>query len=468
VTCNKTVNVTGSQSGDIGGTPFYGTVSGFRALQPNTTLLTTTSPGCDGSRFSSFSIAMGATPGTNTSGAAINMHPGHGMMFDNVSIMFACIGMEVNGNQPVMNRLLIEQVAGAGCIGMRIGNQTTDATTVDAKVLNSAIQSVLSTAGTPGGWGMVIQDCGGCNFDGNDILFFNVGTLVKPGLNQQVIWENWVNTVLGDTTVASPAIIDTADASAKIHGLYFNQAWVASYLSTTPNAHGIIIQDTANTGNVVGIHFVQLRDQAVSGSGILIAGGSEISLDNSVLCGMGVAANGSPPGPYSGVEIGTGVHDVAIRNNRINGFTCDSAINGTTAYSVKFDGGNYNIILTGNNLNGYATAPVGGAPINGVPVGADTKTNIIANNLALDGQSPSVTAAATIEPGAYAAINLSGTTAITTINSCWSGRQLIAIPTTTGVNFATGGNVANTLAATINAPVMLAAYGNSPCLWYAK
>ena len=456
VACRAAVNVTGSQSGNR---PGYETVSGFRALQPNTTLLTTTAHTCDGSRFADFSIDMGAA-GANSSGAAIAMQPGAGVVIRDVQVVKPCIGIDVNGNSPILDEVQILQVSGAGCGGMRIGHNTTHASTVDPRITNSQIQSVLSTAGTPGDFGMQIEDCGGCYIASDDVLFFNVGTKVIPGLNQEVDWLFAVNTVLGDTTVGSPLVIDTADPSAHIQGLMFTQSWVAAYLTKTGTAPGILIQDTAASHNLNGVHFIGQREYAVPGNGMSILAGTDISLDSSVMCGMGAST-----GTFYGVEIGNGVQGVALRGNKISGTVCDSlSSGGLVAYTVRFDGGNCDIIMTSNDLNGFVTGPVSGEPVQ-----CGLNTNTIANNLTLDGFNPTITAAATIDPGVYPAINLTGSATVTTVGGCWSGRQLTVIPISAGVNFANGGNIAGSPGPTTNdVPVFLVAFGNAPCQWFVR
>lgn len=110
--CSKLVNVSGTQ-GNQPLSPSYGTVSGFRPMSPNITLLTLQA-GCSGSILEKFSIDDGAA-GTNTSGAAILINGAANVTISDVAINAPCIGMDISGNTIKVDRAQITQVAGSAC-----------------------------------------------------------------------------------------------------------------------------------------------------------------------------------------------------------------------------------------------------------------------------------------------------------------------------------------------------------------
>jgi hypothetical protein len=452
--CNNPTSITGTQGNQSAN---YGTFSGFRPIQPNTTILTLNN-GCTGSILSRFSVDMGAA-GTNTTGVAIAMPAAvNNITIQDVAINAPCIGIDLNGNTIKLDRVQITQVSGSGCGGIRVGNATQGAITADTRITNSTIQSVQVGSGkTPGSWGMLIKDSGGLFAETNDILFFDVGTWIFPGVNQAVVFSFFSNTIFGDTTVNSPLVIDTAAASAIVKSFRAVNSWAAAFTSTTA-APGIMIRNSSNSAVFSGFQFVGQRIVSVPGNGVSLMAGTDFSFDSSTICGVGLNTSAD----FVGIELAANLSGLAIRNSKIS-YLCEGSTPGRNAYQVKLNTNNSNIIIQGNNFYGWRFGAISGTPVQGGVTGS----NIITNNLGVDDQTPSLIAAATVSPGTYPIINVSGSSTITTIDGCWAGRSLLIRPAT-NLTFSTGGNIAAPYAATANVPVIATCVGTSPPYWFLK
>lgn len=454
--CNNPTSITGTQGNQSAN---YGTFSGFRPIQPNTTILTLNN-GCTGSILSRFSIDMGAA-GANTTGTAIAMPAAvSNITIQDVAINAPCIGIDLNGNTIKLDRVQITQVSGSNCGGIRIGNATQQSITTDTRITNSTIQSVQVGSGKPpGGWGMLIKDSGGLFAETNDILFFDVGTWIYPGVNQAVIFSFFSNTIFGDTTVNSPLVIDTAAPSAIVKSFRAVNSWAAAFSSTT-TAPGIMIRNSANSAVFSGFQFVGQRIVSVPGNGVSLLGGTDFSFDSSTICGVGL--NKPPSSSFVGIEVAANLSGLAIRNSKIS-YLCEGSAAGSNEYQVKLGGNNSNIIIQGNNFYGWRLGAISGTPVQGGVTGS----NIIINNLGVDDQTPTLTASATISPGTYPTINVSGSATISTIAGCWAGRSLLIRPVT-NLTFSAGGNIYVPYAATAHIPVIATCLGTSPPYWVLK
>lgn len=449
VSCNAPISVIGSQGNQWNnGVINYATFSGLRPTAINQTTLTINS-GCQGSIFQKFSIDSKAQ-GNNTSGAAIYMvGVNSNITFEDISINGACIGVDLNGNTIKWERGQITQIAGSGCGGMRIGLNTVTGNTVDPRISNLTIQCNTSN---PADFGMELLDAGGPFISNVDAaLYCKNGTVIKPGTNQIVSAGFIINSPIADTTTDSGLVIDTSASSAQVVYMHFNNDWTAAYTSTSVNP-SIWIKNTGG-GVVEGIHFLSHRILAVPANGMTIGSGvGAVTFDNSRICGANQLNS-----TYVGIELASGVKDFAMRGNTISAI-CDNVV-GHNIYQVKFDGSNSGIILTDNNLMGWSISAVSGKPI------ADANhPNIIKNNAGIDDQLSVVASAATIDPGVYPMVGITGTTTVSTINSCWNGNTIM-FRTVAAVPFATGGNISNALTSVASVPVIAQCQNG---FWYLK
>lgn len=404
--CNTPVYVTGTQGNQ---TANFGTISGFRPLSTNETLLTLSS-GCDGSKFGSFSMDMGA-PGTNTSGAAISMAAAlNNTTLTDIAINAPCIGVDLNGNTIKMDRIQVTQVSGAACGGLRIGHLTTMAATVDPRITNSTFQSVQSANGTPGGFGIRLEDAGGYFQEHNDVLFFASCTVILPGTNQQVDYGKLGKSDYGDTCASHALTIDTAASSAVVKGISAVDGWASS----SQAGDGITVNNSGG-GIVSGIHFVGMQIYNNNGNGVNVLSPSvtDLTVDDSHFCGQSAS--------YDEILLASGVSGAAIRNNKL-GNSCDG-FSSAIATGLALAGANANLIITGNKFDG-ATSPAGGVPIG---------DSVVSGNTMLDTQTASAASAATVSLNAmYSTWSITGTTTVTALSGGWNGRRVTLFSTTSG------------------------------------
>jgi hypothetical protein len=418
ITCAAPIDIVGTQGNQGSATP-YQTFSGFRPLAVNQTVLTV-APACNGSIFEKFSFDMGA-PGTNTSGAAISMGATDANdTFRDIAINAPCDGMLVNGNTIIIDHAQITRVSGSGCVGMTLGGATTGATTI-ATVENTTIQSVFVP---PAGEGMYIADCGGCVFQGNDILFSAVGTLIQPGANQQVLFGFFSNTVLGDTTTAQPMIINAGATTGVVRGMQFTGTWTANSI----NGQSVLVENTG-AGTITDIYFLGHRAYASYSNAFDFEAGTNLTVDASHVCGGG---SGS-----SAVYLAAGVSGVHIRDNTDLGGTC-AGLTGSFALGVDFAGTNSDVILLGNDMTGPS------APASGTPTGNSS----VANNPGLDSLTPTIASASSITFSNPAPMWIvTGTTGVSNIFGAWNARR-VTINTPGIVTFSTGGTAGSAICQT--------------------
>jgi hypothetical protein len=381
-----------------------------------------------------------AYAGLNTSGAAIAMGTYTNQSVRNVSIEGPCIGVDVNGNTSFVDATQINNVQGSSCYGLRVGALTTLAGTVDPRITRTTVGGVHTT---PAGAAMLVLDAGGLYADDDDFIFAQDGVRIQPSTNQQVDFAFFSNTVLGDTNATSALVIDTGAPSAVVKGLMCQGCWAASAATT-----GMTIGNSG-AGIVAGIHFVGLRDYNNTADGLDLDSSavSDVTVDGGVFCGNGTG--------YSNISAVSGVTSLAVRNSTIGG-ACDG-FSTTPSFGALLAGSNSDVIITGNDFTGVTT-PIGGA--------SPTGNTVIANNINLDNQAPTVASAATIALTIDAPTYfITGTTGISTISGGWNGRRVSLITNGGSIAFATGGNICNALTSTANVPVT--GWYSGSC-WYLK
>lgn len=448
VTITKTLRVTGENYGNRYATPGK---SGFIPKAKNLTLFDIHGATASGSVLEKFAIAANAA-GTNTTGAVVKISDGgagqpHDVIVRELSVWGPCIGIdETTGNENLIENNGFYAILGNGCGGIRVGGSTTAGGTVGTRILNNKITGNLGFAGA-GEYGVLLLDSGGAYQVGNDILYTQYGTEIKPGANQSVIWSFFTGTVYGDTNQKQALLIDPQAASAVVTGLQFTSSWGSNSQSTA-----VWVRNHADA-TINGIHFTghrALQPNATIGN-MQFDAGTNITIDNSQIC---PAAGGDVPV----IGIGSTVTNLAIRNCRIG--LCDQAsFSGTVANGISIATGSNRLIITGNDFTGVTT-PIGWA--------GGAYQAIITNNHGLDDiNGPTQIAAPTITLPINTLIPISGTRTIMTMKGFWLTRTATLVPISAEVNFGTGGNICNALSAAKNVMVM-ATYIAGPNCWSLK
>ena len=348
-----------------------------------------------------------------------------------LNIASPCNGVALNGVVNKLTDVNLSNVQGSGCVGVTVGNLTTQAATT-----NPALERVTMNALTsnPPAAGLRLVDAGGLFAEELSVTL--TGTQVLPGANQQVIWATIKHSYLGDTGPGPLFSIDTAAASAVVKGMMLVDDWTSSSAG--------IGNKIANTGGgtIAGVHYIGHRAYGNTGNAFQFGAGTDISLDASNICGT---SSGS-----SDVYLLSGVGLRASGGHW--GGPCDGTT-ATAAIGLLFGGSNV-VDIQGVDLTG-ATIPVSGTP---------TGNSVFANNLPTTYATPALAAAATLTFSANDIDTISGTASVTTINGGWQGRRVRLIPSS-ATPFATGGNIAAAYTATPNVPVDAQYIGS---LWYLK
>lgn len=386
-------------------------------------LITVTRAG-GGSTFRDFCIQP--MPGVvNRSGAAITINgDANSVKIENLWIAQPCIGIDVNGNSNTIggSLTLISMVGGAGCMGIRVGAQTTRAATADVRIENT---TVIGNQSSPPDENVLVLDAGGLYFAHDDFLYGNVGTKILPGANQQITWMYALDSALGDTTSNQGLYINTSDPTAQIKGLNFATTWTAS----TATGDEVYIGNSAG-GKVADINFLHHRAYIAAnnatGNGFTIGPNvSNVSINSSEICG------------YSGYGISmlAGAGGLMLTSSRVQP-TC-ALLTGKGLYGVYFAGGNSNILINGNDFTGNNGnyGAIGGTP---------QSNAVITANLPGDVAAPTIAAAATVSlPSLNSYVYVSGATPIKMINGGFNGRVVHLIAINTPLAFQTGGNICN-------------------------
>jgi hypothetical protein len=323
------------------------TQSGFTALVANTTLLKLLY-GCSGSLFANLHFAMGNTIGGNTSGAAITMGDGTvngsipgGITFQGVSIVYPCIGIDVNGNTIRLDDVTISNLSGTGCGGIRVGHNTTNATTVGTRISDAVIGSDPTA---PAEYGMLFEDAGSPFVTNSDNIY--TGTIMRPGNGQAVKWGFFSNTVLGDqvkTATGSLLITTDTGAVANEHHVFDNVWGVVSPTSAAPANVTFSAPVAASFGWFTiggGSRFFGGQQDTIR-----VNAGHDIHIRGNTLCGFG---NPSGYGVYTAAL----VNRVIIQGNYLRS-SCGATPAGTPTASIALgaSGGNDDYLVTGNTLD---------------------------------------------------------------------------------------------------------------------
>ena len=430
-----------------GGGIYSGTcTAGLRIATANINLLTLSAPG---SRLENTCIDSSVM---NTAGAAVTVPAGsNSTIITTDQINGAFIGIDITGNGGS------QQVAGvaafntirpannAGAAAIRIGALSTHAATVDTQLISNQIYCNNSAIG------ILLLDAGGTLHTNNTPYACRYGTKVIPGANQAVIWNYFTGTDVGDTSSVNDLLIDTAASSALVNGLQFTGSWTSSAIG----GPSVVIQDTAGSNAVLGVHFDGHRTYMGGNNiGFDIKAGHQVTIDASTIC-SGAASSGT------GVLIEGSASDTSVRHSTIG--RCDHPQSGYLAIGVSVtQSGAFVGQIIGNDFSASTL------PINYAPATGNASTAVIRDNIKVDNITAVVASAATIALAPNPMMTLTGTTTISTINGAWSGRQVMMVPTTAGgISFTTGGNICNALHAAANAPVIGQYDGGSGC-WFLK
>ena len=286
---------------------------------------------------------MGAA-GTNTSGAAINMHETSdikNITFSFIQMNRPCIGLEMNGNTVTVDHGMFTQISGSGCGGIRVGHYTKQGVTVDPRISNTVIQGCGPTwapcnvggVTTPADFGIRVEDSGGLALTSNDVLYTYDGTVVFPSGQQLVIFTYATDNVFGDTVVDTPLVIETGapgnNLQAGVQSFYATNSWAAAYTSTT-GAPGILISNTGSAPFFNGFSFNQQRIYSISGNGIVVAGsGSYGTVQGSISAGELTVSSTTVP-----IIIGSGVTGAGIVGPAIIGGQSAGSTGGPGIYSL--------------------------------------------------------------------------------------------------------------------------------------
>jgi hypothetical protein len=364
LTCSNPIKIIGTQSGPVSflntGVPNTG-FSGFRARAQNQTLFTL-QPGCMGSSFENFFVGMAPPTGFNSSGWAFqdtrsstaSVLAQSNMTFRNLHIDYACGGIDVNGSYFLIDRVRMSEAGGGtNCHGIRVGHNDNSGATLGGVITRNVIIGSFITSRVE--TGMLLENAGGIYISNNDINYPNVGTMIRPGANQQVTWAFMDNTVLGDTAVSAGLYIDTAAASAIVKGITCTACWAAS----TENGPGISIRNTsgATADNFQGFYFDGVRVLANGGQGIVLNDGTYVSINNAVICGN----NKLTPSPSAGVVVRNGVNGISMSGGVVGG-TC-GGVTSTQDYGIHFldtttGGTNTAVFIQGVGVGLNAVQPI--------------------------------------------------------------------------------------------------------------
>lgn len=396
-----------------------GVPSGLRAGAINLNLLTMSgfNPAI---RDCYFDMSNNGTQ-SNTVGAAITMS-GLNSTIEEVNVYGHCIGIDISGNVGTIDKSRITfPNSSPGCPGIRMGHATQNGTSVDLRVNNTIVE--CPTCSVHADDGIRIEDCGGCFVNQSDLLQLKHGLHVAPGALQQVVFLTANNGYLGDTGTSDALWIDNESASGLVYGLTFNNTWSGS----SSGGSGTLISNTGG-GVVNGIHFIGHRVYANAQHGFNIIAGTEITIDDSYICANSLTS----PNVYSGISIGAGVTNVAIRNTRSSS-GCDGLI-GAQAYGFFLGGSNGLTIIQGNNFVGNNTRAYL------VAAGTPTGASFIKDNLGIDDAPPNVTAATTMTPDIAEYQVIRGTTTpVTAMTPRWNTQKITFVTFDGTINFNTGG-----------------------------
>lgn len=388
-----------------------------------------------------------------TGGAAVSVGgPANSVTIEHVQINGAMIGIDVGNTATQLLSLVVREnrvipPANPAAIAIRIGAATINGNTT-GEFFGNEVNCYNGTTNVA--IGMQIQDSGGSYFGNNDIYGCSYGTTLQPSTNQQIIWNYFIGTVLGDTSQFYDLFVNTPTSTSLVLGNEFVGSWTSSSASTN-----ILVEDTSGVGNVHGMHFVGHRAYTASTNSTIfdIVNGDDITIDSSTLCAVNSNAG-------TGIKIRGSAGDVFVRSSRIGRCEMGTGSLGTgisVTTSNQFVGG-----ISGNDFAASTT------PITYSPTGGNQTTATITANSGPDGSFAGLPAASAINLPVNTNVVLTSSGTISSINGGWSGRVVYLYPSgSTGASFITGGNICNSLAVAQNVPVMAVYDGSSVC-WHVK
>jgi hypothetical protein len=415
---------------------------GFVACVPNIDMLTFDNDGssaASGSALVNVAFDAGAA-GANASGSAVKWSNTANTSMDNVRITKACIGVDIaSANTLIIDGLDVTSDGASlapGCGGIRVGHNSTGAGTVDVRITNTHVNVAAD-------YSLLVEDAGGLFIDKSDFLFAGNGTILRPRIaDQSIIWLFANSSALSDSTCSTGLIIDTTAPSQRITGLHFNQTWTSSAGGSDGClGPGVDIKNSGD-GTVNGVHFVGHRSYANGAQGVVVgANVKNVTIDASEICANGVERANVPAHIYDGIALVANASGIALRNNRIGGDCAEiSAWNGLQGIGIYLAGNNTNLTIVGNDLRGNSVG-------NLVAATPPVLSNVIRDNLGYDdivvNLALQASGTTTVPMGTNIAIT-GPTVATENFGGMWAGRSVVMVPTEAPQNFlAAPGGICN-------------------------
>ncbi len=381
---------------------------------------------------------------SNSSGTAISIRgAANASIVSNNQINNACVGIDISGIgaseqnvNSIFDNNLIRPANYAICAGFRVGAASTGANTVDYKMNNNTIY-----CGGGGGLatGVELLDSGGGFLDNIPPFACGFGTKIDPGTlggASQIVAFSFFKDGLGDTSTTNDLLI----SPSALLGSVWHNTFTGTWASTSTGGPSIKIENP-NSATINAVHFVNHRSLNYNGgaSVVDISGGVDVTFDGGQICG-----NFPSNGIFIHGDAGTtpaSPNQIAVRGVTIGGCNLgisnlDAAISITTSITA------FNGVFTNNNLI-YDVIPIFYAPTN---MAQATDGIVMNNNIGVDNiQQQIMTNAATLVLGPFPLVKIDDNVPITTLNTVWSGRQVL-ITAATNISFVKDvGNIKNDL-----------------------
>jgi hypothetical protein len=384
---------------------------GLRQLTANQTTLSITGDGVtvDGLCIDNKGLA-------NTGGAGISLGSGSNMAVKYVQVSGACIPLDVSGGDSahqnlttVVDSSTFMPADASGCVGVRVGKNSTNGATTNLVINNSNIYC-FPAPNPPSTFhhaeGLLVHDVGAFYMYGSGIVGCVNGTHVNPLIAGQGVNDMQVNGgVVGDSDSQSSLVIDTGAAGTAVTHMSFNGTWFANHPKFPP--YPVISIKNTGAGNVGNIRFTGSRILAPEAAdGVQALAGRDLTFDNNQICNRGTVNN------FSLLVLGK-INRAAIRDNTFG--TCDQQNPGLITNGVAFAAGSTfdSVQIVGNTFNSV-TNPVlnpSFVPINGIVQ--------VRNNIGIDEITPTVPSASAITVPINPVFYITGTTNIGSL--VWSG-----------------------------------------------
>lgn len=289
----------------------------------------------------------------------------------NVLISNVCVGADINGNQVGMFNVYINNTAGTGCGGIRVGSLTTGGNTVALWLINTVVASSQTTRAD---YDLELLDSGGGYVLNANFLYAKNGTMITPGANQYVMWTTFAHSALGDTNGNYAMYANTGASTAHILGNRFDSDWWAS------NASGdLILLNNTNGGQFTDMDFSNMYASNTPGYGFVMGANiNNVSIGGaSKICAYA----------FSGILLQSGATTFHLNGSTVTPTCMGHNLGGS--YAIAFAGSNNNILdITGNDFTGNtANSPVYGT-LDGL------STVVFSNNIPFDNNSATLTSGA--------------------------------------------------------------------------